>query len=78
MIDDFEVPGVKGYIHDSFGALEYINMSGLRLQYDLCLFFPSMPSTEEPNPPVGCAVLAKKNDMSDRLKNIKSLKIYEK
>ena len=78
MIDDFEVPGDKGYIHDSYGTLEYINMKGLRSQYDLCLFFPSTPSTEEPNPPVGCVVLAKRNEMSDRLKKLKSLKIYEK
>lgn len=78
MIDDFEVPGDDGYMHDRFGTLKYINMDSLKIKYNLCAYFPSMPSSYEPTPPTGCIVLAKNGQYADGLRNIKSLRLYEK
>ena len=78
MIDDFKVPDDKGYVHDSYGTLKYIDMARLKTEYNLCAYFPSMPSSEEPTPPTGCVVLAKNGDYAERLRKTNSLRLYEK
>jgi hypothetical protein len=76
MIDDFKVPGDDGYIYDSYGTLEYINMPSLRSKYDLRCYFPAIRSAEESIPSTGCVVLAKDDDYGRRLQDIKSLRLY--
>ena len=78
MIDDFKVPGDDGYIHDRFGTLKYINMDRLKTKYNLCAYFPSMPSSQEEKPPTGCVVLAKNDQYADGLRKTNSLCLYEK
>jgi len=78
MIDDFKVPDDDGYLHDSFGTLKYINMDRLKTKYNLCAYFSSMPSSQEPKTPTGCIVLAKNDQYADGLRRIKSLRFYEK
>ena len=78
MIDDFEVPGDDGYMHDSFGTLKYINIDRLKVRYNLCAYFPSMSSSQEPKPPTGCIVLAKNDQYANGLRKIKSLRLYDK
>lgn len=77
MIDDFKVPDDDGYLHDSFGTLEYIDMDSLKTKYNLCAYFPSMPSDQETKPPTGCIVLAKNDRYADGLRKINSLRLYE-
>lgn len=77
MIDDFKVPGDEGYVHDSYGTLEYIDMSKLKTKYNLCAYFPSMLSSKEPKPPTGCVVLVKNNKYAEGLRKINSLRSYE-
>jgi len=76
MIDDFKVPDDDGYVHDSYGTLEYINMPALKSKYNLSCYFPTMQSTEEPTPSTGCVVLAKDDNYGRRLHNSKSLRLY--
>ena len=76
MIDDFKVPGDDGYMHDSFGTLKYINMDSLKTKYNLCAYFPSMPSSQEVKPPKGCVVLAKNDQYADGLRKTNSLCLF--
>ena len=76
MIDDFQVPDDDGYKHDRYGTLKYIDMSYLRSRYNLCAFFPSMPSKEEPAGATGCVILAKENEFASPLKEISSIIAY--
>ncbi len=78
MIDDFKVPGDEGYVHDSYGTLEYIDMAWLKTNYNLCAYFPSIPSSEDLKPPTGCVVLAKNDNYVEKLGKINSLRLYEK
>jgi predicted O-methyltransferase YrrM len=77
MIDDFQVPGDSGYAHDNYGTLDYIDMAQLKKKYNLCSYFPSAPSSEEPRPPTGCVVLARNTEYANGLRKIGSLKRYE-
>jgi hypothetical protein len=73
MIDDFEVPGDKGYVHDGYGTLKYIDFPRLRAMFGLCAYFPAMPSHEEASGATGCVILAKENGFADRLQEISSI-----
>jgi len=81
MVDDFQVPDDGGYIFDRYGAFASLNLSYLRKtleKYDLCTFFPSMPSREESRTrPTGCVVLAKNNEYAHPLQQIPSLRAYQ-
>jgi len=80
MIDDFQVPNDGGYIYDCYGAFASLNLSYLRktlAKFDLCTFFPSMPSREESRTrPTGCVILAKNNEYAHPLQQIPSLRTY--
>jgi len=78
MIDDFKVPDDDGYVHDRFGTLKFINMDRLKTKYNLCAYFPSMPSSQETKAPTGCIVLAKNDRYADGLRKTNSLCLYEK
>jgi len=81
MIDDFQVPDDDGYIFDSYGPFDRLNLPYLRktlAKYDLCTFFPSMPSREESRTrPTGCVILAKNNEYAHPLRQIPSLRTYK-
>jgi hypothetical protein len=74
MIDDFQVPCDDGYVHDSYGTLEYIDFPRLRSNFGLCAYFPAMPSQEEPTGATGCVILAKENEFADPLKEMSTVK----
>jgi len=67
MIDDFKVPDDKGYGYDDYGpnkslSLDYI-MPTIK-KHDLCVFFPSISSTEETGAKRGCAIICKNNTIA--------------
>lgn len=78
MIDDFQVPHDEGYIYDRYGFFTKLNISLLRpvlKKHNLCVFFPSMPSSEESRPrPTGCVILAKNNEYAEPLRQLPSLR----
>lgn len=64
MIDDFQVPGDPGYGFDNYGpraAVTQAHIAPVIAQYDIAVFYPSTPSSEEDGARRGCVVLAKKN-----------------
>lgn len=77
MIDDFEVPGDKGYQYDDYGAgkrlcLDYL---GPLTPLKLTAFFPSASSDVENGLKRGCVVLI--DDLwLDRMNSVKSLRLY--
>ncbi len=77
MIDDFQVPGDSGYLHEGYGTLEYIDLPRLKRLYGLRAYVPSMPSGEEPVPPTGCVVLARNDPYGGRLAEVGSLRPHD-
>ncbi len=78
LIDDFEVPGDAGYQFHDYGPRNSLTMREFYAFFsdnDLDCFLPSLPSTEETGKKRGCIVLVRKNEFSDRLERIKSLKM---
>jgi len=78
MIDDFEVPGDKGYTYDDYGqgkrlCLDYL---GSLSQFNLIAFFPSAPSDEENGLKRGCVVLVDQAWL-DKVKELSSLRLYK-
>lgn len=74
MIDDFQVPGDEGYVHDSYGTLQYIDFPRLRSGFGLDAWFPAIPSSEEPGGGTGCVILAKEGGFSNPLNDIHSVR----
>lgn len=74
MIDDFQVPGDDGYRYDRYGTVKYIGLPSLCSKYDLRVFFPSLPSREEPAGATGCVMLAKKDEFANPLNEISFIK----
>ncbi len=77
MIDDFAVPGDPGYVH-SKGCSGEILRKGMVARaadrHDLVIFFPTAPSSEETGARCGCAVLARRGELSDKLTSLPSLR----
>lgn len=77
MIDDFQVPGDSGYVHDDYGTLEYVDMPRLKRHHNLRAYFPSMPSGDESTRPTGCVVMARNDPFGERLDEVGSLRRHD-
>lgn len=76
MIDDFEVPGDDGYAHGGYGTLRRIGIPKLRASFDLGVYFPTTPSSEEGSGATGCVVLAKNGPFAAPLDEIPLIRRY--
>ena len=80
MIDDFQVPGDKGYGYDSYAgnqALAISNFLPVILENGLVPFFPALPSSEETGAKRGSVILTRNGDFADQIVNkCASLKKY--
>jgi len=79
MIDDFQVPNDKGYVHDW-----YEGGFGLTLEYlkRICpghvqAFFPACPSDQETGHKAGCVVLAARDGLGPVLAGAKTLRPWD-
>ncbi|MBS1160444.1 MAG: hypothetical protein H6R15_2863 [Proteobacteria bacterium] len=81
MIDDFQVPGDKGYGYDSYAgnqALSINNFLPVFLQNGLAPFFPALPSSKETGAKRGSVILTRNGNFADQVVNkCGSLKKYE-
>ena len=78
MVDDFEVPGDKGYGYDDYGGSKSLTLrqfSRLFRSLDLVALFPSLPSSEESGYKRGCVVLVKGQQMGKRAAGLDSLSL---
>jgi predicted O-methyltransferase YrrM len=78
MIDDFQVPDDPGYSFDSYGPAATLTLEYLRLKEipDARIFFPALPSSGEGGARRGCVVLAKSGPMTEALRTIDSLRMW--
>jgi hypothetical protein len=81
LIDDFQVPGDKGYGYDRYGSFIKLNLSYIRpvlQKYDLCSYFPTISSKDESGEkPRGCVILSKNDDHSTLLRQIPTLRYFD-
>ena len=80
LVDDFEVPGDPGYGWDNYGknkALDLATFNGCFQQSNLVPFFPSLPAAQETGVRRGCVVLVPQGRMSDKVRELKSLRMSQ-
>ena len=80
MLDDFKVPGDKGYGYNDSGdgiALSIEYLKTLMNQYTLIPFFPSKTSSSETGRKRGCVVLTKHGELSKKLEKALLLNRFE-
>lgn len=78
MIDDFCVPGTS-YSFDSYGPKRTLNLDYIKPvveQYQLAVYFPSVPAESETGGKAGCAVLCRKEEAQRMDERVTSLKRY--
>ena len=76
MVDDFEVPGDRGYGYDDYGKSKSLTLkqfSRVFKRHDLVALFPSVPSSEESGYKRGCVVLVKGRAMIEKAAGLGSL-----
>ncbi len=79
MIDDFQVPGDKGYGYDNYGRNTILSLNYIRdliVRNRLTAFFPQMASNDETGAKRGCVVLGSKGHISETICSIKSLRKF--
>jgi predicted O-methyltransferase YrrM len=72
-IDDFQVPGDPGYGHDYYGEGRELTLAALGStieRYELAVFFPRLPSSEESGKRTGLAVLARNAECVAMLRDL--------
>ena len=77
MVDDFQVPGDKGYGFDDYGEGNVLNLgllNSIRNKLGIVAFFPSQSSDYETGARRGCVVLATDPDLVEILRKVKTLK----
>jgi predicted O-methyltransferase YrrM len=79
MIDDFAVPGDKGYGYDNYGRKKTLALKTFARTFvdlDLVPFFPSLASAQETGSRRGCVILSRRGPISDRLITVRSLRMH--
>jgi hypothetical protein len=80
MVDDFEVPGDAGYGWDNYGGKKALSLGMFKDCFQrskLVPFFPSLPAPQETGGKRGCVVLAPQGSISDKLRDLKSLRMSQ-
>jgi hypothetical protein len=79
MIDDFQVPGDKGYEYDDYGTGKTLSIDLLKQleNHKIYCFFPSASSANETGAKRGSIVLTNSTDIKNRLLKLDSLRIFE-
>ena len=80
MIDDFQVPGDKGYGYDSYAGNQTLSISNFLpvfLQNGLTPFFPALSSGGETGAKRGSVILTRKGNFAEQAGKCVSLKEYQ-
>lgn len=80
VIDDFEVPSDLGYGFDDFGSGKRLSVDYLRTvsgNFDLYVFFPRAPSSEETGNKRGAAFITTSSAIAAKLKSLTELRFFE-
>jgi len=80
MIDDFQVPGDKGYGYDSYAGNQTLSISNFLpvfLQNGLTPFFPALSSGGETGAKRGSVILTRKGNFAEQVGKCASLKEYQ-
>jgi hypothetical protein len=80
VIDDFAVPGDKGYGYDSYGGGRTLDIELIREEikrYGLVSYHPSRSSRQETGAKRGCVVLTLPTTLGQRLSSFDSLTPYQ-